>query len=62
MQVIEVISKEDKKEFISFPKRLYKEDPFWVCQLDSVLESVFDPVKNHTFRHGEAIRWITQRL
>jgi len=58
MQVIEVITKQDKKEFINFPKRLYKEDSFWVCQLDSGIESVFDPEKNHTFGHGEAIRWI----
>jgi hypothetical protein len=58
MKVIEVNSKQDKKEFINFPKVLYKGDPFWVCQLDSGIESVFDPAKNHTFKHGEAIRWI----
>ncbi len=23
-----------------------------------MVESVFDPAKNHTFKHGEAIRWI----
>ena len=58
MHVIEVISKHDKKEFVNFPKGLYRGDPFWICQLDSVIESVFDPAKNHTFGHGEAIRWI----
>jgi GNAT superfamily N-acetyltransferase len=58
MQVIEVITKQDKKEFIDFPKKLYEGDPFWVCQLDSAVESVFEPAKNHTFSHGEAIRWI----
>ncbi len=58
MQVIEVITKYDKKEFINFPKSLYSGDPFWVCQLDSVIESVFNPLKNYTFSHGEAIRWI----
>ena len=58
MKVVEVKTKQDKKEFINFPKELYKNDPFWVCQLDSGIESVFDPVKNHTFKHGEAIRWI----
>jgi GNAT superfamily N-acetyltransferase len=58
MQVIEVITKHDKKEFINFPKGLYRGDPYWVCQLDSGIESVFDPIKNHTFGHGEAIRWI----
>ncbi len=58
MQIIEVLSKHDRREFIDFPKRLYKNDPFWVCQLDSALESVFDPAKNFTFKHGEAARWI----
>jgi hypothetical protein len=58
MQIVEVISKQDRKEFINLPKKLYKEDPFWICQLDSGINSVFDPVKNHTFKHGEAVRWI----
>jgi len=58
MQVIEVITEQERKEFINFPKRLYKGDPFWVCQLDSGIDSVFNPAKNHTFNHGEAIRWI----
>jgi len=58
MHVIEVITKHHIKEFIDFPKRLYREDPYWVCQLDSGINSVFDPLKNHTFGHGEATRWI----
>ena len=58
MQVIEVITKNDKKEFINFPKSLYSGDPFWVCQLDMVIDSVFNPLKNYAFSHGEAIRWI----
>jgi hypothetical protein len=58
MKVVEVNTKQDKKEFINFPKELYKDDPFWVCQLDSGVESVFDPSRNHNFKHGEAIRWI----
>jgi len=58
MQVIEVITKNDKREFHNFPKRLYKDDPFCISPLDSAIESVFDPLKNNTFRHGEAIRWI----
>jgi hypothetical protein len=58
MQIIEVLTNQDKKEFIDFPKSLYKGDPYWVCQLDSGVESVFNPQKNFTFKHGEAIRWI----
>lgn len=58
MKIEEVKTKQDKKEFIDFAKDLYKTDPFWICQLDSSIESVFDPEKNHNFKHGEAIRWI----
>lgn len=58
MKLTEVKTKHDKKEFIDFAKDLYKTDPFWVCQLDSTIEAVFDPEKNHNFKHGEAIRWI----
>jgi hypothetical protein len=58
MKLVEVKTKYEKKEFLDFPKKLYKTDPFWVCPLDSGIESVFDPSKNHTFKHGEAVRWI----
>jgi hypothetical protein len=58
MQIKEVITQQDRKDFIYFPKKLYKGDPYWVCQLDNMLESVFDPAANQAFGHGEAIRWI----
>jgi hypothetical protein len=58
MRVIEVISKKERREFLEFPKKLYKNDKNWVCQLDSSLEAVFDISGNPTFKHGEAIRWI----
>lgn len=58
MNVIEVKSRKDKKVFVDFPKDLYHNDPFWVCPLDSGIESVFDPVQNHAFSNGTAARWI----
>jgi hypothetical protein len=58
MQIIEVITNRDKKEFHAFPRWLYKNDPCWVCPLDTEIEGIFDPAKNHSFRHGVAIRWI----
>jgi GNAT superfamily N-acetyltransferase len=58
MQIIEVKSPEEKKEFIGFPKILYKGDPYWVCPLDSQTEAVFDPERNHLLHQGEAVRWI----
>jgi len=57
-KAIEVKTKSDKKAFLDFPKELYKGDPYWVCPLDSETESVFDPIRNPVFSHGEATRWI----
>ncbi len=58
MRIIETITKPEKEEFVNFPKRLYKDDPFWVCQLDEGIDSIFNPAKNNAFQHGEATRWI----
>jgi len=58
MHITEVKTALDRKEFLDFPKRLYKGDPYWVCMLDTELEAIFDPVKNRMFRQGEAIRFI----
>lgn len=56
MQIVEVKTRDEKKEFINFPKWLYRNDPNWVCMLDSDLEATFDPAKNHLFRQGVAVR------
>lgn len=51
---------EQKKEFIDFPKRLYKGNRYWVCPLDNDIESRFDPLRNELFTDGEAVRWIVR--
>ena len=58
MQVIEVKTRQAEREFLDFPKELYKDDPFWVCPLDIELNAIFDSEKNYLFRRGEAVRWI----
>ncbi len=58
MRTVEVTTDAHRKEFISFPKGLYKGDPNWVCPLDSEVEGVFDAARNLTFRHGRATRWL----
>jgi len=58
MQIREVSTAGLRKEFIEFPKRLYRGDPYWIAPLDSSIESVFSPASNNAFSHGEAIRWI----
>ena len=57
-KLIEVISKSNRKEFLHFPVRLYKDKKNWIRPLDQDIESVFEPGENKFFRNGEAIRWI----
>jgi hypothetical protein len=58
MQVLEVRSREDARQFLEIPKKLYRNDPCWVCPLDNEVGSIFDPSDNILFKNGEAIRWI----
>ncbi len=58
MEVIEVNSPQTVRKFLDFPKQLYKDDPDWVCPLDTELESIFNPQKNYLFKRGNAARWI----
>ncbi len=54
-----VVEKEEhKKEFLDFPSRLYKKDPYWVRPLDDEVEKIFDPRRNKFFRTGDAVRWL----
>jgi hypothetical protein len=58
MKIQEVTTAQQAKEFLELPVRLYKNEPHWIRPLDKDVESVFDPEKNKTFRHGKCIRWI----
>ena len=58
MQLTEVKTKKEEKAFLDVARRLYKDDPYWVCPLDSDLKAIFDPNENVFHSHGEAIRWI----
>lgn len=58
MLIKEVVDKKDKKRFLEFHKWIYRDDPNWICPLDSEFNSVFDPLKNRTFNHGILKRWL----
>jgi GNAT superfamily N-acetyltransferase len=58
MDIIRVIDKKHKREFLEVPKILYKYDDVWVCPLDIHINDIFDPGKNVFYKHGEAERWI----
>ncbi len=58
MQITEVKSKSEKKDFLHVPRELYKDDRNWICHLDNDIEAVFDPAKNKYFDFGIAARWV----
>jgi len=58
MTLVEIKDKVAAKQFISFPRKLYKGDPNFISPLEIDIESIFDPAHNPYFRHGECTRWI----
>lgn len=54
----EVRTKKQIRQFLDLPKRLYRDDPNWVCPPDADIEKRFDPTKNELFAKGDAIRWL----
>jgi hypothetical protein len=60
MNLLQVKTQVQKKEFLNLPKRLFRKDPNWICPLDADVEAVFDAEKNIFFTHGVCARWILQ--
>ncbi len=58
MKLIEVTDKKTRKLFHKVPHHVYKGDPNWACPLEGMVENIFDPQKNPSFKKGEAIRWV----
>ena len=58
MTLVEIHDRKTAKQFISFPRKLYKGDPNYIAPLENDIEAIFDPNRNPYFRHGECTRWI----
>ncbi len=58
MNVVKVIDKKGRKEFIQVAKIIYKNDATWICPIDSEIDAIFDPEKNVYYNHGIAERWV----
>lgn len=56
----EVSGSAAEREWLDFPKRLYRGYPNWVCPLDDDIREVFDPRRNELFKDGEAVRWVVR--
>ncbi|MCB2410841.1 hypothetical protein LGH74_22830, partial [Hymenobacter sp. BT178] len=58
MQLQQVLTPPQAREFRAFAVRLYRADPHYIRPLDQDIDQVFDPKRNKYFRHGELIRWL----
>ena len=56
-----VENKKDLKAFVDFPRRLYKDNPYWVPPMYGDEIETFDPKKNPSFELGEAELYLAYR-
>ena len=56
----EVATPQIEREWLDFPKTLYRHNRNWVCPLDDDVREVFDPARNELFSAGEAVRWVAR--
>jgi len=54
IEVRQVIDQKEKKVFLTFPYRLYKNDPLWVPPIYAEREKLTDPKRGKFFTYGEA--------
>lgn len=58
MNAVKVTNEAEKREFLEFPARLYKNDKNYIRPLDKNIEEVFDQNKNKLFKSGECERFL----
>ena len=58
MTIQEVKTKKDLKAFVHFPNELYKDNPYYVPQIESMDRDTLTPTKNHAFEVCEGRYWL----
>lgn len=56
--VREATSAKELKQFVHVPNELYKDNPYYVPQIESMDKDTIDPAKNHAFEVCEAKYWL----
>ena len=57
-KIKEVTTRKDLKTFVQFPNRLYKSNPYYVPQIESMDRDTLTPEKNHAFEVCEGKYWL----
>lgn len=58
IRIKEVTTRKDLREFVHFPNVLYKDNPYYVPQIESMDRDTLDPAKNHAFEVCESRYWL----
>ncbi len=58
IQIKEVTTKRELKAFVHFPNALYKGNPYYVPQIESMDRDTLSPSKNHAFEVCEGKYWL----
>lgn len=58
IKVKEVTTKKELREFVHFPNELYKDNPYYVPQIESMDRDTLTPSKNHAFEVCEGKYWL----
>ena len=58
MDIVPLRTKRIRKDFYDVARKIYKDDPNWVCPPDREIEASFNASENEFFKRGEAERWV----
>ena len=58
VNIKEVRTKSDLRKFVHFPNELYKDNPYYVPQIESMDRDTLTPSKNHAFEVCEGKYWL----
>ena len=61
VDVSEVTTRRDRRDFIDLPWRIYKNDPHWVPPLKLEVKASIDRRKHPFYRHGDATQFVARR-
>ena len=62
MNAVKVTNDAEKREFLEFPPRLYKNDKNYIRPLNKDIQDVFDKKKNKFFKTGECERFLFKNI
>lgn len=61
IEIRQVVSSAERKQFIRFPNTLFRDDPAYVAPLEFELEARLDPAKNPGLKNSQSALWLAFR-